>query len=109
MATLGNDTKSYDPFTEQDAFELLNAWQEEMKAAKAAGNLRVVKEPADISWMSTPAKNDKTQSLLNDANTAVLKYCFDKINLDTYKKSFEDNNWKKVLQEINAKLVKQGQ
>ena len=77
-----------------------------MKEAKAAGNLRVVKEPADISWMSTPSKNDKTEGLLNDANTAVLKYCFDKISLENYKKSFEDNNWKKVLQEINAKLGK---
>ncbi len=106
MATLGNDTKSYDPFTEQDAFNLLNAWQEEMKAAKAAGNLRVVKEPADVSWMSTPSKNDKTEGLLNDANTAVLKYCFDKISFDAYKKEFESNNWKKVLDEINAKLGK---
>ena len=106
MATLGNDTKSYDPFTEQDAYNLLNAWQEEMKAAKAAGNLRVVKEPADISWMSTPGKNDKTEGLLNDANTAVLKYCFDKISFDAYKKEFESNNWKKVLDEINAKLGK---
>ena len=106
MATLGNDTKSYDPFTELDAYNLLNAWQEEMKAAKNAGNLRVVKEPADVSWMSTPEKNDKTEGLLNDANTAVLKYCFNKISLDEYKKSFESNNWKKVLQEINAKLGK---
>ena len=106
MATLGNDTKSYDPFTELDAYNLLSSWQEEMKAAKAAGNLRVVKEPADISWMSTPEKNDKTEGLLNDANTAVLKYCFNKISLDEYKKSFESNNWKKVLQEINAKLGK---
>ena len=106
MVTLGNDTKAFDPFTEQDAFNLLNAWQEEMKAAKNAGNLRVVKEPADIAWMSTPSKNDKTEGLLNDANTAVLKYCFDKISLDAYKSSFEDNNWKKVLQEINEKLGK---
>ena len=106
MATLGNDTKSFDPFTDQDAYQLLTAWQEEMKTAKAAGNLRVVKEPADISWMSTPSKNDKTEGLLNDANTAVLKYCFDKISLDDYKKSFESNNWKKVLSEINAKLGK---
>ena len=106
MATLGNDTKAFDPFTELDAYNLLNTWQEEMKTAKAAGNLRVVKEPADISWMSTPTKNDKTESLLNDANTAVLKYCFNKSTLDAYKKTFEDNNWKKALQEINAKLGK---
>ena len=106
MATLGNDTKSYDPFTELDAFNLLNAWQEEMKAAKTAGELRVVQEPADISWMSTPSKNDKTEGLLADANTAVLKYCFDKKSFDDYKKEFENNNWKKVLQEINQKLGK---
>ena len=106
MATLGNDTKSFDPFTEQDAYQLLTKWQEEMKKAKNEGNLRVVKEPADISWMSTPTKNDKTEGLLNDANTAVLKYCFNKIDLDAYKKEFENNNWKKVLQEINAKLGK---
>ena len=106
MATLGNDTKSYDPFTELDAYNLLNAWQEEMKAAKAAGELRVVQEPADISWMSTPSKNDKTEGLLADANTAVLKYCFDKKSFDDYKKEFENNNWKKVLSEINAKLGK---
>ena len=106
MATLGNDTKSYDPFTELDAYNLLNAWQEEMKAAKTAGELRVVQEPADISWMSTPAKNDKTEGLLADANTAVLKYCFDKKSFDDYKKEFENNNWKKVLQEINQKLGK---
>ena len=106
MATLGNDTKSFDPFTEQDAYQLLTAWQNEMKVAKEAGNLRVVKEPADISWMSTPTKNDKTEGLLNDANTAVLKYCFNKIDLAAYKKEFENNNWNKVLQEINAKLGK---
>ena len=106
MATLGNDTKSYDPFTELDAYNLLNAWQEEMKAAKTAGELRVVQEPADISWMSTPSKNDKTEGLLADANTAVLKYCFDKKSFADYKKEFENNNWKKVLQEINQKLGK---
>ena len=106
MATLGNDTKSYDPFTELDAYNLLNAWQEEMKAAKTAGELRVVQEPADISWMSTPSKNDKTEGLLADANTAVLKYCFDKKSFNDYKKEFENNNWKKVLQEINQKLGK---
>ena len=106
MATLGNDTKSYDPFTELDAYNLLNAWQEEMKAAKTAGELRVVQEPADISWMSTPSKNDKTEGLLADANTAVLKYCFDKKSFNDYKKEFENSNWKKVLQEINQKLGK---
>ena len=106
MATLGNDTKPFDPYTEMDAFNILNAWQEEMKAAKARNELRVVKEPADIDWMSTPTKNDKTESILNDANTFVLKYCFNKIgSIDAYKAEFaKDVAWERILNEINAKL-----
>ena len=108
MATLGNDTKSFDPYTDMDAYNLLNAWSEEMKQAKAAGKLRVVKEPADIDWMSTPEKNDKTESLLYDANVAALQYAFDKIKtLDAYRNEFDKNpSWKKVLDEINEKLGK---
>ena len=106
MATLGNDTKSYDPYTEMDAFNILNAWSEEMKTAKNNNQLRVVKEPADIDWMSTETKNDKTESILADANTNVLKYCFGKFSsIDSYKAEFDkDVSWKRILAEINAKL-----
>ena len=108
MATLGNDTKSYDPFTDMEAFNILNAWQQEMQAAKNAGQLRVVKEPADIDWMSTETKNDKTESILEDANNFVLKYCFGKIaTIEAYKAEFDkDVSWKRILDEINAKLGK---
>ena len=107
MATLGNDTKSFDPYTEMDAYNLLAAWQDEMQAAKNAGNLRVVKEPSDISWMSTPTKNDKYESMLYDANNAVLNYAFDTIKtIDAYKEKFNSNSWSKALEEINAKLGK---
>ena len=105
MATLGNDTKSYDPFTDMDAFNVLNEWMEEMKEAKAGNKLRVIQEPADISWMSTKTKNDKTEGLLDDANTDAMKYAFGKYSsIDAYKDRFNTNNWKKVLEEINAKL-----
>ena len=107
MATLGNDTKAYDPYTDMDAFNILNAWSEEMRQAKANGQLRVVKEPADIDWMSTPTKNDKTESLLADANTYVLRYCFNKItSIDAYKSQFNTKAWTDCLNEINAKLGK---
>ena len=53
MATLGHDTKSYDPYTDQHAYDIFTAWNDEMKAAKQAGDLRIIVEPADISWMST--------------------------------------------------------
>ena len=107
MVTLGNDTKSFDPYTDMEAYNILNAWSEEMKQAKADGLLRVVKEPADIDWMSTPTKNDKTESILADANTSVLKYCFSKIrSIDAYKETFNTTAWKRILQEINEKLGK---
>ena len=107
MATLGNDTKSYDPLTKMDAYELLSAWQTEMKAAKAAGKLRVVQEPADIDWMSTPTKNSKTESILADANVYATKYAFNKYdNIEAYKAEFDKNvNWARILEEINAKLA----
>lgn len=108
MATLGNDTKAYDPYTDMDAFNILNAWQEEMRAAKANNELRVVKEPADIDWMSTETKNRKTESILNDANTYVLQYCYGKFaDINAYKAKFdEDVSWERILNEINAKLGK---
>ena len=107
MVTLGNDTKSFDPYTDMDAFTILNQWSTEMKAAKAADQLRVVKEPADIDWMSTPEKNNNTESLLEDANTSVLKYAFSKISYENYLKEFNTPAWTKVLKEINDKLGKQ--
>ena len=33
MATLGNDTKAYDPYTDQATFELLDDWIKDMKKA----------------------------------------------------------------------------
>ena len=97
-----------DPYTEQDAYKILNDWYVEMKAAKDANQLRVVQEPADISWMSTPTKNNKTQSLLNNANVSVKKYCFSKFNgIDGYKGDITKyTEWEKVLSEINEKLGK---
>ena len=110
MVTLGNDYKSYDPYTEADkeAFDIVNAWQEEMKAARAAGQIRVVQEPGDIAWMSTPTKNEQTQGLLKLANSYASKYCFDTFKtIDAYKSEFDkDAGWKNSLKEINEKLGK---
>ncbi len=108
MATLGNDTKSYDPFTDMESYNILNAWSEEIKKAKQEDKLRVIKEPADIDWMSTKTKNEKTESILADANTFALKYAFGKIStIEAYKKEFDkDVSWKRILNEINEKLGK---
>lgn len=105
MATLGDDTKAYDPFTDMDAYSILSDWQDEMAAAKEAGNLRVVIEPGELSWMSAPQKNKQTKPLLDEANKNVLKYAFGK--LSDYKAEFDKNvNWERVLKEMNDKLGK---
>ena len=109
LATLGNDTKPIDPYTEadQEAYDALTAWIEEMKTAKANNQLRIFKTPGDIEWMSTPTKNDKTEANLNDANVAAAQYCYDTIKtIEDYKEKFNTNSWKKILEEINAKLGK---
>ena len=108
MATLGNDTKSFDPLTDKASYDILNEWISEMEAAKEQGKLRIVKEPSDISWMSTPTKNDKTETLLADANVDALKYAFDEIkDINDYKNKLNSaTNWIKVLAEINEKLGK---
>ena len=108
MATLGNDTKSYDPYTEMDAFNIINDWSQEMARAKNAGKLRIVKEPADIDWMSTPTKNDRTESILADANNFALKYAFDELKtIEAYKAKFDEIvYWERILREINEKLGK---
>ena len=108
MATLGNDTKSYDPYTEMDAFNIIDAWSKEMAKAKSEDKLRIIKEPADIDWMSTPTKNDRTESILADANNFALKYAFNEIKtIDAYKAKFaEIVHWERILKEINEKLGK---
>ena len=105
MVCLGNETKSYDPYTKKDSFDLMNAWQNEMVKAQADGDLRIVKEPSKLSWMSTPTKNSKTQGLLETANSKELSYAFGQISRQQYLDYFSENNtWKTVLQEMNAKL-----
>ena len=83
-------------------------WMEEMKTAKNNGQLRIFKTPGDIEWMSTPTKNDKTESILSDANTFAARYCFGKISsIDAYKAEFDkDVSWSRILNEINQKLGK---
>ena len=108
MATLGNDTKAVDPYTDMKAYNILNAWINEMKAAKEAGQLRLVKEPADLSWMSTPTKNSRTKALLENAKLSATNYCFgDFKTKDAYIADVNKTvGWTKALEEMNEKLGK---
>ena len=107
MATLGNDTKSYDPYTDLTAYNIFTDWVNEMKEAKANDQLRIVVEPADICWMSTPTKNDKTKSLLENSKLKVSDFCYGDIDEAKYIKEVEGlKGYKGALEEINAKLGK---
>ncbi len=107
MATLGNDTKAYDPYTDLTAYNIFNAWNDEMKAAKQAGDLRIIVEPADISWMSTATKNKRTKANLDAAKGLASDYCYGDINQTKYINDVEGlNGYKDAIDEINAKLGK---
>ena len=107
MATLGNDTKAYDPYTDLTAYNIFTAWNDEMKAAKEAGNLRIIVEPADISWMSTTTKNKRTKANLDAAKGLASDYCYGDINQTKYINDVEGlNGYKDAIDEINAKLGK---
>ena len=107
MVTLGNDTKAYDPYTDLTAYEVFTNWVNDMKAAKAAGELRIVVEPADICWMSTPTKNSRTKALLENAKLKATDFCYGDISEPNYISDVEGlNGYKKALEEINAKLGK---
>ena len=107
MVCLGNETASYDPYTLCDrthSYETWSQFQTYMKNQKTAGNLRLVEEPADIMWMRTPLKNDETKGMLDDANTYVLKYCFDSIKSQSEYLGKFSSVWNDVLAEINHGL-----
>ena len=107
MATLGNDTKADDPFTDLTAYNIFTAWNDEMKAAKQAGDLRIIVEPADISWMSTTTKNKRTKANLDAAKVLASDFCYGDINETKYINDVENlNGYKDAISEINAKLGK---
>ena len=106
MGTIGNELISYAPYFNAENIDPLIDWQKYMHSAKYSNLLRIVKEPSDISWMSTPTKNDRVQSMLHDGNTFVLRYAYNQTTLEGYYNSFNTANWNKCLQEINERLGK---
>ena len=107
MVTLGNDTKAIDPYTDLTAYNILDDWINEMKAAKAAGDLRVVVEPADICWMSTPTKNNRTKALLDNSKLKATDFCYGDLSESAYISAVEGlSGYKDAINEINEKLGK---
>ena len=109
MITLNNDTSSYDPFTNQKAYQTIQKWNNEMKAAKAAGKLITFQEPAYVKWLSTTKKDLHTSALIEEGNAHALRFCFGKDGYSTlsdYVAKFNTAKWNETIAEINQVLGK---
>ena len=109
MITLNNDTASYDPFTDQKSYQIITKWQNDMKAAKAAGKLVIFEEPAHVKWLSTPLKDDNTSSLIKEGNDHALNFCYGVDGYSTindYVAKFNTSKWTNTLAQVNSALGK---
>ena len=109
MVTLGNDLIDKDPLIQNDkktkeAYDTLQAWTSEMMDAYKHSELRILGEDTQVKWMQTTYKQEYLSGMQNKAKSFVLDYAFyGNIKTESdYKKSFSNDTWKKVLDEINA-------
>jgi len=109
LVSLGYDTYNYDPITNKDVLTKLNNWDGEMKAALKSGDLKVLKENAEVMWLTTPLKAENSGNMRNDALKVVMKYIENDSevkDIDAYKNKFNTKIWSQVLTEINDTLKK---
>ena len=107
LASLGYDTLSYDPLTDKTAINYLEGWETEMKTALAAGQLKVLKENAEVMWLTTPNKAQLSGGMRSTALKNVMKYIYDSgiTTISGFKGTF-GYPWPEVLDEINRALGK---
>ena len=105
--SLGYDTLDYDPITQSHVVEILNNWDAEMKAALQQNKLRVLKETAEVMWLTTPKKSSNSGGMRKQALKDVMKYIYNKDikTIDDFKGTF-GSIWTSVLKEINDALGK---
>ena len=107
ICTLGYDVIDINPSIDTAAYNILREWETFMQDQNEKGNLRILKEPAEVKWMSTPTKKDRSSALLDGANTSVIQYAYNKIKTEeAYVKKVTTGYWTTVLQEINEALGK---
>ena len=105
--SLGYDTLEYDPLSETEVVNYLNSWEKEMKDALSQNKLRVLKETAEVMWLTTDKKAQNSGSMRTQALNNVMKYIYNKDvhTIDDFKKTF-GSIWDLVLKEINDALGK---
>ena len=111
LVSLGYDTLSYDPLTQKDIVEYLNNWDSQMKTELANGNLKVLKETAEVMWLTTPKKSRFSGIMRSTALADVMKFVYKKeglVTIDDFKATFKSSSskWDEVLEEINTSLGK---
>ena len=109
MVTLNNDTAAVDPFTDLKSYAVIKKWQDDMKTAKANGNLVLFAEPANVKWLSTENKDMYTSALIKEGNDNALRFCYDKEGYRTipeYEGKFNSKKWTDTINEINRALGK---
>ena len=107
LVSLGYDTLEYDPLSDQSVVKYLNDWEAEMKTALTQKKLRVLKETAEVMWLTTEKKSLNSGSMRTQALENVMKYTYGKElkTVEDFKKTF-GNIWTIVLKEINDALGK---
>ena len=107
MASLGYDTQAYDPLTDKDAVNYLNNWNLEMKAAYDRGELKILKENAEVMWLTSPLKAEFSGLMRTEALGNVTNYIYGDIKtIEKFKESVTNSTWTRVLDEINTALGK---
>ena len=78
-----------------------------MKAALQQNKLRVLKETAEVMWLTTPKKSSNSGGMRKQALKDVMKFIYNKDikTIDDFKGTF-GSIWTSVLKEINDALGK---
>lgn len=108
LVSLGYDLLPKDPLTDKEAITYLNDWDAQMKQALADGKLRVLKENAEVMWLTTPKKSLNSGNMRTVALQNVMKYVYNSngiTSIDKFKATF-GSMWDQVLKEINDALGK---
>lgn len=105
--SLGYDTLNYDPVSDQKVVDYLNDWEAEMKQAYEDGELRILKENAEVMWLTTEKKSLNAGNMRTTALNNVMKYTYNKElrTREDFKNTF-GSIWTQVLDEINTALNK---
>ena len=102
--SLGYDLYDYDPVTDKQAYNIINAWEDEMDTALANGQLRVLKENAEVMWLTTPQRSRHATKIRDDALITAMDFIYSTISEDSYKAAFSNTLWTRVMDEINSEL-----